>query len=181
VQIDNDRWAGVPFQLRTGKALAESRHTVTLGFKDPAPRMFERDGVSSAARPNELSFEFSEPGMIWADFLAKKPGPTMELGRASLTFGYRDSFTVAHELEAYERLLHDAMRGDHTLFASAGGIERLWDIATPLLVRPRKPRPYPRGSWGPDGIAELVAPHRWHLPYPVTDGSVLKVVDRAGP
>ena len=177
VGVDNDRWAGVPFQLRTGKALAQSRHTVTLGFKEPVRRMFDLIDPVSGARANELSFEFSEPGMIWVDFLAKKPGPTMELGAASLTFRYRDSFTVARELEAYERLIHDAMLGDHTLFASADGIERLWEVATPLLERPPTPRPYARGSWGPEGIDELVAPHRWHLPYAVPGGSVLEVVE----
>ena len=116
----------------TGGAVPGSRHTVTVGFKQPVPRMF---------------------------------GPTMDLGTASLTFRYRDSFAVARGLEAYERLLHDAMLGDHTLFASAEGIERLWEVASPLLARPPRPRPYPRGSWGPQGVEELVAPHRWHLPY----------------
>ncbi len=69
VMIDSGRWAGVPFQLRTGKALAESRHTVTLGFKEPARRMFKLpDDASAAARPNEISFELSEPGAISIDF-----------------------------------------------------------------------------------------------------------------
>jgi glucose-6-phosphate 1-dehydrogenase len=169
VQIDNRRWAGVPFQLRTGKALAESRHTVTLGFKEPARGMFELIHESSAAsaRPNELTFELSDPGVIWVDFLAKEPGAKMSLGAASLTFRYGDSFTVANELEPYERLIHDAMLGDHTLFTRADGIERLWEVSTPLLERPSKPFPYPPGSWGPSAIDELVAPHSWHLPYAV--------------
>jgi len=174
VAVDNDRWAGVPFHLRTGKALAQSRHTVTLGFKEPSRRMFGLVDPGSGARANELSFEFSEPGVIWVDFLAKKPGPTMDLGAASLAFRYRDSFTIAHELEAYERLIHDAMLGDHTLFASADGIERLWEAATPLLERPPRPLPYARGSWGPEGIDTLVAPHRWHLPYAVRDNPNLR-------
>ena len=174
VEIDNDRWAGVPFQLRTGKALAQSRRTVTLGFKQPARRMFDLVDPASGARANELTFEFSEPGVIWLDFLAKKPGPTMDLGAASLAFRYRDSFTVARELEAYERLVHDAMLGDQTLFASADGIERLWEVATPLLERPPRPLPYPRGSWGPEEIDTLVAPHRWHLPYAVRDDPNLR-------
>jgi glucose-6-phosphate 1-dehydrogenase len=165
VEVANDRWAGVPFQLRTGKALAQSRHTVTVGFKQPVPGMFELRDDGAAARTNELSFEFSEPGVIWLDFLAKEPGPTMDLGTATLTFRYRDSFAVARGLEAYERLIHDAMLGDRTLFASAEGIERLWEVASPLLARPPQSRPYPRGSWGPQGVDELVAPHRWHLPY----------------
>jgi glucose-6-phosphate 1-dehydrogenase len=166
VLIDNERWAGVPFQLRTGKALAESRHSVTLGFKKTPRQLFERaDDTADQLDPNELTFELSDPGVIWVDFLAKQPGPNLSLGAAALTFRYRDSFTVAHELEGYERLLHDAMLGDHTLFTSADGIERLWEVSTPLLERPPKPQPYPPGSWGPKTIAQLVAPHRWHLPY----------------
>ncbi|MBA3806885.1 MAG: glucose-6-phosphate dehydrogenase [Solirubrobacterales bacterium] len=166
VLIDNERWAGVPFQLRTGKALAESRHTVTVGFKEPARTMFEFPaGASSAARPNELSFELSDPGVIWVDFLAKEPGASMDLGAASLTFRYGDSFNVTNDLEGYERLLHDAMLGDHTLFTRADGIERLWEVAAPLLEQPPKPLSYARGSWGPDAIDELVTPYRWHLPY----------------
>ena len=165
VLIDNERWAGVPFQLRTGKALAESRHTVTLGFKKPARRMFKVPDSWSAARPNEISFELSEPGVIWIDFLAKQPGASMDLGVASLTFRYGDSFNIANELEGYERLLHDAMLADHTLFTSAGGIERLWEVSTPLLEQPPNALTYACGSWGPEAIDQLVAPHRWHLPY----------------
>ena len=161
VRIDTPRWAGVPFHLRTGKALAESRHTVTLGFRQPAGGMF------ASTHPNELTFEVSDPGVIWMDFLAKQPGASMELGAASLTFRYRDFFRVSDELTGYERLLHDALLGDHTLFTRADGIERLWEVSAPLLARPPRPRPYRRGSWGPDGIDQLVAPHRWHLPYSV--------------
>jgi glucose-6-phosphate 1-dehydrogenase len=166
VHVDNPRWGGVPFQLRTGKALAESRHTVTIGFKEPTRGMFEA-GAAAAARPNELTFELSDPGVIWVDFLAKEPGAKMSLGAASLTFRYGDSFAVANDLEAYERLIHDCMLGDHTLFTRADGIERLWEISAPLLQRPPEPRPYPAGSWGPAGIDRLIAPHRWHLPYPI--------------
>jgi glucose-6-phosphate 1-dehydrogenase len=165
VRIDNPRWAGVPFHLRTGKALAASRHTVTLGFKVPAHGMFEQHS-GETARPNELTFELSDPGVIWVDFRAKQPGATMSVGPASLIFRYGDSFDAANDLQGYERLLHDAMLGDHTLFTRADGIERLWEIATPLLERPPQPLPYPQGSWGPEAIEELVAPGRWHLPYP---------------
>ena len=166
VLIDNERWAGVPFQLRTGKALAESRHTVTLGFKEPARGMFaDDDAAAAAAHPNELTFELSDPGAIWVDFLAKEPGASMKLGAASLTFRYGDSFDVANDLEGYERLLHDCMLGDHTLFTRADGIERLWEVSAPLLEQPPKPLPYAPGSWGPDAIKRLVAPNRWHLPY----------------
>jgi glucose-6-phosphate 1-dehydrogenase len=168
VEVDNPRWAGVPFYLRTGKAMAESRHTVTLGFKEPSRSLFEHipPGSLAASRPNELTFELSDPGVIWVDFLAKTPGATMRLGAASLTFRSGESFDVANDLEGYERLLHDAMLGDHTLFTRADGIERLWEVSAPLLEAPPHPLPYPRGSWGPAAGRQLVAPHRWHLPYP---------------
>ena len=167
VLIDNERWAGVPFQLRTGKALAQSRHTVTLGFKEPARDMFKRipDASTATPRANELTFELSDPGAIWIDFLAKQPGASMNLGAASLTFRYGDSFDIANELQGYERLLHDTMLGDHTLFTSADGIERLWEVVAPLFEQPPDASAYSRGSWGPEAIDQLVAPHRWHLPY----------------
>jgi glucose-6-phosphate 1-dehydrogenase len=166
VDVDNQRWAGVPFQLRTGKALAQSRHTVTLGFKAPPRGMFEHvdDTSVSSAPPNELTFELSDPGVIRIDFLAKDPGATMRLGAAALVFRYGDSFTVANQLEGYERLIRDAMLGDHTLFTRADGIERLWELSAPLLQRPPTPIPYSPGSWGPAAIDQLVAPHHWHLP-----------------
>jgi len=166
VEVANQRWAGVPFQLRTGKALAESRHTVTLGFNAPPRGMFEHvnDASASSARRNELTFELSDPGVIRIDFLAKDPGATMSLGDAALVFRYGDSFTVANQLDGYERLIHDAMLGDHTLFTRADGIERLWEVSAPLLEQPPKPLPYTRGSWGPDAIDQLVSPDRWRLP-----------------
>jgi glucose-6-phosphate 1-dehydrogenase len=166
VEVDNSRWSGVPFYLRTGKAMAASRHTITLGFKEPARDMFDSLRSRGVARPNELTFELSDPGVIWVDFLAKTPGAATTLGPASLTFRYGDSFDVANDLEAYERLLHDAMLGDHTLFTRADGIERLWEVSAPVLERPPPPAVYPQGSWGPPATADLVAPHRWHLPYP---------------
>jgi glucose-6-phosphate 1-dehydrogenase len=67
-------------------------------------------------------------------------------------------------LEAYQRLLHDAMIGDHTLFTRADGIERLWEISMPLLQQPPPVHPYAPGSWGPAAIHQLIAPYRWHLP-----------------
>ena len=171
IEVDNARWAGVPFQLRTGKALAESRTTVTLGFKTAPQRLFEAAAdAAGPLGPNELAFELSDPGVISICFLAKEPGATIDLAGAMLSFRYSDSFTVANELKGYERLIHDAMLGDHTLFTRADGIERLWEVSAPLLEHPPKPLPYARGSWGPDAIEQLVAPGRWHLPE-TADGS----------
>jgi glucose-6-phosphate 1-dehydrogenase len=163
VEVDTWRWAGVRFYLRTGKNLAESRQVITIGFKEPPRRMFELEEGESFDR-NELSIDFADPGSITAHFLAKIPGPIMELGPAHLTFKYGESFCKAIGLEAYQRLIYDAMIGDHTLFTRADGIERLWEISMPLLENPPPVQPYARGSWGPDAIHDLISPYRWHLP-----------------
>ena len=176
----------MPFQLRTGKALAQSRHTLTLGFKKPARRMFKLpDEAASAARPNEISFELSEPGVIWIDFLAKQPGASMDLGPASLTFRYGDSFDIANELQGYERLLHDTMLGDHTLFTSADGIERLWEVSTPLLEQPPeraslRPRFVGPRSDRPARRPAPLAPALRRAPLAMADG-VARVVRRGRP
>ncbi len=161
VEIDNWRWAGVPFYLRTGKRLAERRRTVTITFRDPPRRMF---GDAGAHGRNELVFDLSEPGGISSSFLAKVPGPEMRLGPARFSFRYEDSFSTASQLEAYERLIHDAMLGDHTLFTRADGVERLWEVAAPVLDAPPPLHSYEPASWGPDAALHLVSPASWHLP-----------------
>jgi glucose-6-phosphate 1-dehydrogenase len=120
--------------------------------------------LRQAIGPNKVRFEISEPGSIKASFLAKVPGPTMELGSAQFAFDYEDSFSVSKQLEAYERLIHDAMVGDSTLFTRADGIERLWEISMPFLENPGRVHRYAAGSWGPEAMDDLVAPRRWHLP-----------------
>ena len=87
----------------------------------------------------------------------------MELGTARFTFDYEQSFQSAHQLEAYERLIHDALMGDRTLFTRADGIERLWEVCALVLFRPPRVHPYFPGSWGPPAADDLV-PHGWHLP-----------------
>ncbi|TXS09774.1 glucose-6-phosphate dehydrogenase [Streptomyces sp. adm13(2018)] len=165
LEIDNWRWAGVPFYLRSGKALAESGHVITLGFREPPLRMFPLAAQESAeGRHNELVIDFSDPGTITARFLAKKPGPDMRLTPAQMVFDYADSFSQDHALEGYERLILDAMLGDQSLFTDAAGIERLWEVAAPLLESPPPVEPYAEGSWGPAGLTELIRPYHWHLP-----------------
>jgi glucose-6-phosphate 1-dehydrogenase len=159
VRIDNPRWSGVPFYLRTGKNLAQGRRVVTLAFKKPEHQLFSGDH-----RADVLSFEIAEPGALTLHLLAKEPGAQMTLGRAPLRFEYATAQGERNELEAYQRLLHDAMTGDRTLFTRAPGIERLWDVAAPLLASPPPLHTYEPGSWGPDAVHDLVAPHHWHLP-----------------
>jgi glucose-6-phosphate 1-dehydrogenase len=165
-EVDNWRWAGVPFLLRSGKSLAASRQQVTLGFHKPPLRMFPVDAVGARnGQHNEITIDFADPGSITIGFLAKEPGPAMRLGPARMVFRYDDSFNAANSLEGYERLLLEAMLGDQSLFTSSDSIERLWEISAPVLDNPPPVQPYAPGSWGPQpALAELAAPYHWHLP-----------------
>jgi glucose-6-phosphate 1-dehydrogenase len=89
----------------------------------------------------------------------------MRLDKLSLQFALHESGHEEDVLEAYERLIHDAMSGDQTLFTNAEGIERLWEVSHPLLDDPPPVEPYGLGTWGPSSIKELVAPHTWRLPF----------------
>jgi glucose-6-phosphate 1-dehydrogenase len=162
--LDNWRWSGVPIFLRTGKRMGASRKLVTIAFREPPRELFPfADDTARRARHNQMTFDFDERGGITASFLAKKPGPTIELERATMRFGYESLGTGI--LEAYERLFHDAMIGDKTLFTRADGIERLWEVSAPLLDDPPPALPYPQGGWGPEpAIRALIAPRRWVLP-----------------
>jgi glucose-6-phosphate 1-dehydrogenase len=165
--VDNWRWEGVPFYLRSGKRLAESRHLLTIAYAQPPRRMFPLDcaEIAESFGHDHLTFELGDPGSISASFLAKVPGPTIELGEAHMRFSYADTFGGAEQaLDAYERLIHDVMVGDRTFFTSSAAIERLWEISEPVLEQPPSTQPYEPGSWGPEAIDRLIAPRRWHLP-----------------
>jgi glucose-6-phosphate 1-dehydrogenase len=165
--VDNWRWEGVPFFMRSGKRMAESRHLLTIAYSQPPRRMFplDCDQIAESFGHDHLTFELGEPGSISASFLAKVPGPRIELGEAHMRFSYADTFGGAEEaLDPYERLIHDVMVGDRTFFSSSEAIERLWEVSEPLLDDPPPVVPYEPGSWGPREAEQLIAPRRWHLP-----------------
>jgi glucose-6-phosphate 1-dehydrogenase len=165
--VDNWRWEGVPFFLRSGKRLAEGHHLLTIAFSEPPRRMFPIDctQVAESYGHDHLSFELGDPGSISASFLAKVPGPRMRLGEAHMRFSYADSFGGPERaLDAYERLIYDVMVGDRTLFTTSAAIERLWEVADPVVREPPPVEVYEPGSWGPATTDALVAPHRWHVP-----------------
>jgi glucose-6-phosphate 1-dehydrogenase len=165
-EIDNWRWAGVPFLLRSGKSLAASRQLITLGFHEPPLRMFPVDAVGTRnGRRNEITIDFADPGSITIGFLAKEPGAQMRLDAARMVFRYADWLRTDSSLEPYERLLLDAMLGDQSLFTRSDSIERLWEISAPVLDDPPPVEPYAPGSWGPQPALDvLAAPYHWHLP-----------------
>src|SRR6516162_7984935 len=172
-EVDNWRWHGVPFYLRSGKAMGASRQVITLGFHQPPIRMFPVHPTDlPVGRMNEIVIDFADPGSITTEFLAKVPGPELALDQSTMVFSYADSFAKANALEGYERLILLAMIGDQSLFTRSDGIERLWEVSTPLLENPPPVEPYPRGSWGPESVNKLIAPYRWHLPESQTSPAV---------
>jgi glucose-6-phosphate 1-dehydrogenase len=163
--IDNWRWAGVPFYLRTGKRLAEGQRIISIAFREPPKSMFPANSGIGAHGPDHLTFDLADSSKMSLSFYGKRPGPGMQLDKLSLQFAMHDTSLVGDVLEAYERLILDAMRGDRTLFTTAEGIERLWELSTPLLEAPPPVRSYSPGSWGPNAIHQLIAPHAWRLPF----------------
>jgi glucose-6-phosphate 1-dehydrogenase len=163
--IDNWRWAGVPFFLRTGKRLAEGQRIISIAFRQPPRSMFPAGSGIGEQGPDHLTFDLAVASKVSLSFYGKRPGPGMRLDKQSLQFAMHDTGLVGDVLEAYERLILDAMRGDHTLFNTAEGIERLWELSEPLLAAPSPVRAYSPGSWGPNAIHQLVAPHAWRLPF----------------
>jgi len=163
--IDNWRWAGVPFYLRTGKKMAEGQRIISIAFREPPKSMFPPDSGVGEYGPDHLTFDLADASKMSLSFYGKRPGPGMKLDKLSLQFAMTDTGLAGEVLEAYERLILDAMRGDHTLFTTAEGIERLWEVSTPLIESPPPVRGYAPGSWGPNAIHQLIAPHAWRLPF----------------
>jgi glucose-6-phosphate 1-dehydrogenase len=156
--VDTERWQGVPFYLRTGKSMAETRRTITLRFRPPPTARFGDD----VEPPNELVLDLSVTPRVHIDMQAKRPGPELSLEAATLTLSMdHDGHDDEEPLEAYERLLLDVMHGDQTLFTRADEVDRLWQIVTPVLEDPPQVQTYEPGSWGPQAALDLTD---WRLP-----------------
>jgi len=164
-EIDNWRWAGIPFYLRTGKQMAEGARIVSIAFREPPKSMFPPGSGVGTQGPDHLTFDLSDTPRLSLSFYGKRPGPGMQLDKLSLQFALHETEHAHGALEAYERLIHDAMSGDQTLFTDTEGIERLWEVSQPLLDDPPEVELYRVGSWGPPGIRSLVAPRSWRLPF----------------
>jgi len=164
-EIDNWRWSGVPFYLRTGKRLAEGARIISIAFREPPKSMFPTGSGVGHYGPDHLTFDLDESSRLSLSFYGKRPGPGMRLNKVSMQFSLAELDHSSDTLEAYERLIRDAMNGDHTLFTTAEGIESLWGASMPLLSSPPEIHPYPPDSWGPEAIHGLIAPHTWRLPF----------------
>ena len=157
--IDNWRWAGVPFYLRTGKRLPGRNTHVVIQFRR-APFMLFRETQVQDLMPNQLVLHIQPEEGISLRFAAKTPGPAMHLGEVDMDFEYSDYFGQTPST-GYERLLHDCMIGDATLFQRADMVEAGWNVVNPVLdvwkaLPPRNFPNYPAGAWGPKESDELL-------------------------
>jgi len=161
LEIDNWRWAGVPFFLRTGKRLKRKLSEGSLSFRDVPYNVFKGTEASTPGR-DHLTFRVQPNEGILLDLNVKRPGFSLEIEPAQLEFNYAETFR-APLVEAYELLLLEAMHGDHTLFTREDEVERAWEILTPVIEHPPPIRAYQPGSWGPTEADALIAPRRWHV------------------
>jgi len=157
--IDNWRWAGVPFYLRTGKRLAKRHTEVAVQFKR-APLVLFRDTPVSSLDSNQLIIHISPDEGISLRFGAKVPGALMRVGAVEMNFNYSDYFGTDPNT-GYEVLLYDGMMGDQTLYQRADMVEAGWAVVDPVLdvwkaLPPRNFPNYATGSWGPQEASELI-------------------------
>jgi glucose-6-phosphate 1-dehydrogenase len=164
--IDNWRWAGVPFYLRTGKRLAKRTTEIMIEFRRAPHMVFrERD-----VEPNRLVLNIQPDEGISVSFGAKRPGTEMSIGNVTMNFSYREGFGGASR-SAYATLLNDCVRGDATLFDRGDSVEAAWSLVDPILdvwsaARTGTVPQYPSGSWGPRESEVLLERdgHQWYNP-----------------
>ena len=159
LDVDNWRWAGVPFYLRSGKRLATHCTEIVIEFRRPPLLAFGKIQIGTL-EPNRLILHIQPEEGIQLEIKAKRPGATMQLQSVNLDFSYAD-FGPTDKATGYERLLYDAMIGDSTLFHRADLVEAAWRIATPILdvwgsIPPRDFPNYPSFSWGPQAADDLI-------------------------
>ncbi|GAA3337162.1 glucose-6-phosphate dehydrogenase [Amorphoplanes nipponensis] len=155
--IDNARWKGVPFLLRTGKRMAAGEQRVTLVLRTP-PRPLK----GLPAQANALTFSLAGDGQIELRLLAKKPGVELQVEPATVTLPLAE-LPDAEPLPPYVRLIHDVLLGDRSLFTRPDGLSAAWRAVQPILDAPPRLARYPQGSWGPAAARKLAAPHGWLL------------------
>jgi glucose-6-phosphate 1-dehydrogenase len=162
LEIENWRWAGVPFYLRAGKRMHKRATEITIEFKQPPMLLFDREhrGSCEDIQPNLITMRIQPDEGISLRFGAKVPGPDMTVCPVNMDFNYSAAFGTSSS-NGYERLLLDAMLGDATLFAHRDGVEATWELYTPVLDAWKAGKPlnlpnYAAGSWGPKEAAELL-------------------------
>jgi len=158
--IDNWRWQGVPFYVRSGKALDRKLSEINVGFRQPPHRLFDNDHVSDF-QSNGLSICVQPDEGIHLTFEAKEPDTGHNTRSVDMEFHYAEAFGASAIPEAYERLLLDALIGDAALFSRSDGIEAAWELMDPIIQAwesdgAAEPEIYKPGSSGPGGAEELL-------------------------
>jgi glucose-6-phosphate 1-dehydrogenase len=166
--LDNWRWSGVPFFIRTGKRMKARASSIYVQFKDVPQILFNRD---SKVPPNALIIRIQPDEGFSFDVMTKRPGLDLVLQPVRMNLSYNAAFGDASSPEGYERLLLDVMDGDHTLFISAQFVEKSWEFVQGVLDAWSDPVrvpivEYPAGSWGPKEADQLIrfAGRQWHEP-----------------
>jgi len=155
--VDNERWQGVPFLLRTGKALARSAQRVSIVFRRPADAP-----EGTPARGSVLTFDLAGDGGVSLSLVGKQTGPGEEVTVGEADLPLPQTFGGA-SLPAYSRLVHDVLRGDRALFTRPEGLSHVWTTVGRVLADRPAVQSYPRGSWGPAEAAALAGPEGWIL------------------
>ena len=163
--IDNWRWAGVPFFLRTGKRMAEGQRIISIAFREPPKSMFPVDSGVEFARAGSPDVRSRRPVEGVAVVLRQEARSGDAAQQAESAVRDAETGLGGDVLEAYERLILDAMRGDHTLFCSAEGIERLWEVSEPLLQFAAAGQDLCAGLLGAAGHLSADSAHAWRLPF----------------
>jgi glucose-6-phosphate 1-dehydrogenase len=173
--IDNWRWQGIPFYVRTGKRLNAKASVISVAFR-PAPNYSFPKEATETWRPNRITFSITPEMDIRLRFQAKRPGTALSLNPVNMVFNYKQAYEEG-EPEAYETLLLNAMDGDPTLFMRSDQVEAAWEVIMPIIEawESRPPVDFPNyspGSWGPEDMEALIARdgHNWvTLPLPASD------------
>jgi glucose-6-phosphate 1-dehydrogenase len=164
LQVDNWRWEGVPIYVRTGKRLPARVTEVVLQFHQVPHLLFDRRS-SRDLKPNVLILRIQPDEGITLEFGAKVPGEAFRIRSVAMDFSYAETFAGEEAADGYERLLHDAMMGDATLFIRSDEVRQAWKIVDPYLQAWAEGAPlyfYPAGSWGPHMADLLVERHGDH-------------------
>ena len=179
VHINNWRWQGVPFHLRTGKRLPSRATRIVVNFRCPVLTCFEPFTCDVSCNRMVITLQPDEGFDLY--FNVKAPGPPFRLERQRLRFRYDEAFGALPE--AYETLLLDVVRGEQTFFVRGDEVELAWRVYTPLLEELPQVHFYPAGTWGPPGAHDLIRDGEWYEPPPpdLTRASVPTSTPRAVP
>lgn len=171
IHVHSSRWKGVPIYFRAGKRLAESVTEISIKFKEPVNKMFSQ--MQAPQTGNILTLRIQPNEGVILRLNVKKPGLSLSMEEVSMQFCYKSLFQMGL-VEAYEKLLYDAIQGDTTLFPQAEDIEASWQFVQPILnhlsLPETRPQLYPGGSWGPESFSELIEQdgRSWIQPQPDT-------------